>query len=91
MPGVGTVTGGIVIGKPAGLTAYTGTGNLYGTSFDAGPGFTQRGHPQLRPDDHGLGAFTATLYNGETDLEDFTATAYSGSTAVATQKFTECQ
>ena len=86
--GVGTVTGGIVIGKPAGLTAYTGTGNLYGTSFDAGPGFTIAVTLSFDPTIT-VSGITASLYNGETDLEDFTATAYSGSIAVATQKFTD--
>lgn len=86
VPGVITVSGGVVLGNPTFLPAFTAHGsspNLYGTADFADPSLLDTITLDL-PSAENVTSLTGVLFNGQGANEDYTLVSFSGATTLQT-------
>lgn len=84
VPGVATVSGGVVLGNPSFLPAFPGHGsapNLYGTTDFADPSLLDTITLTL-PASTNIKNVSGVLFNGQTISEDYSINAFFGATNV---------
>jgi hypothetical protein len=85
--GVWSITGGVVLGNPTFLPAFTAHGsapNLYGTTDTAGPSLQSTIELDM-PASAGITSVSGLLFNGQNFAESYTVTFNSGGTLLNTQ------
>jgi hypothetical protein len=90
VPGVFTVSGGVVLGNPTFLASFPAHGsppNLYGTTDIADPSLLSTITLTL-PGAEDITSVTGVLFNGQPTIESYEVDAFSGATLVASQIFT---
>ena len=86
VPGVITVSGGVVLGNPNFLPAFTAQGsspNLYGTADFADPSLLDTITLDL-PSAENVTSLTGVLFNGQSTNEDYTLISFSGAATLQT-------
>ena len=86
VPGVITVSGGVVLGNPTFLPAFTAHGtspNLYGTADIADPSLLDTITLDL-PSVENVTSLTGVLFNGQGANEDYALVSFSGATTLQT-------
>ena len=90
VPGVFTISGGVVLGNPTFLPAFPLRGtppNLYGTADFADPSLLDT-ITLTFPSAEDIVSVTGVLFNGQTSAENYVVDAFSGVTLVAMNVFT---
>ncbi len=86
VPGVVTVSGGVVLGNPTFLPAFTAHGsspNLYGTTDFADPSLLDTITLDL-PSSENVTSLAGVLFNGQGANEDYVLVSFSGATTLQT-------
>jgi hypothetical protein len=89
VPGVFTISGGVVLGNPTFLATFPLHGtppNLYGTTDVADPSLLSTITLTL-PSAEDIVSVSGVLFNGQPITEDYVVNAFSGATLVATNAF----
>ncbi len=91
LAGVGTFSGGALVGNPTSLASFTpggGSGNAYGTASFTGSGFANN-LTLTAATGVTFSTVTGTLFNGFTDLVSYSVSAFNGSTLLSMVNFAD--